>query len=283
MKKKKLLYGVLGLLLIGSVAACSVQTSTTNELTDLSSTIVGNAEYDGINEDTTVVGEQFTIYEQYGLKYDASKNELAYNGKLVRWFEDYYPLDGDNQAGVNFFNENGVIDVYAVRDFTTFAQDEYGAFDPRGELLGLKEFSQDEFNARNIDAIKNPYSAPASSGSSLSTEEIDAMLAEYKNFGVTYNTANDQWYFNGEEVRYFRDVLTSNGESLSSGKFRGSMRTLGNGNGTIDIYAVRDFNTLNADGNGTLTDIKAYTQQEFDEHTQANFSNNDNYSSNATR
>ena len=89
-----------------------------------------------------------------------------------------------------------------------------------------------------------------------------------------YDAEKDQWYFNGEEVRYFRDVLTSNGESLTSGKFRGEMRTLGSGVGTIDIYTVRDYGHLNSEHHGTLTGIEKYSQEEFDEHTQAGISGN---------
>ena len=96
----------------------------------------------------------------------------------------------------------------------------------------------------------------------------------YEAFGVTYDAEKDQWYFNGEEVRYFRDVLTSNGESLTSGKFRGEMRTLGSGVGTIDIYTVRDYGHLNSEHHGTLTGIEKYSQEEFDEHTQAGMSGN---------
>ena len=104
--------------------------------------------------------------------------------------------------------------------------------------------------------------------------EIAKLVAEYEAFGVTYDAEKDQWYFNGEEVRYFRDVLTSNGESLTSGKFRGEMRTLGSGVGTIDIYTVRDYGHLNSEHHGTLTGIEKYSQEEFDEHTQAGISGN---------
>ena len=51
--------------------------------------------------------ERFKIYEQFGLIYDADKDELYYNGKTVRWFEDYYPVgtDSQSQAGIDFFND----------------------------------------------------------------------------------------------------------------------------------------------------------------------------------
>lgn len=52
------------------------------------------------------------------------------------------------------------------------------------------------------------------------------------------------------------------------------MRTLGSGVGTIDIYTVRDYGHLNSEHHGTLTGIEKYSQEEFDEHTQAGISGN---------
>ena len=103
---------------------------------------------------------------------------------------------------------------------------------------------------------------------------MEKIATEYKDFGITYEAKSDQWFFNGEKVRYFRDVMTTNGESLTSGKYSGTMRTLGNGNGTIDIYTIRDFTKLTIDGVGTLTGIEKYSQQEFDKHTQDGKSSN---------
>lgn len=211
--------------------------------------------------------ERFKIYEQFGLTYDADKNQLTFKGKLVRWFEDYYLIDGTNQAGVDYFNEDGIIDVYAVRDFSKIERNADGSLDPSGELVGLKEVSQEEFDSRNIERIKNSKQE-AIAGYTISDNEINSWIAEYGAFGVTYDKSNNQWYFNGEKVRRFRDILTSNGEDLSSGKFQGSIRTL-NGNGTVDIYTVRDFDNLNSEGNGTLIDVKAYSQEEFDEYTKS--------------
>lgn len=339
-----------------------------------------------ISEDTVVDSmaveqitdtERFRIYEQFGMTYDVKKNELTFNGKLVRWFEDYYPIDGTNYVGIDYFNENGIVDVYAVRDFSKIERNADGSFDPSGKLVGLKEFSQEEFNSRDINIIKNPEQVTitgytdetiqdivqqteetqillqdyipfglnyeinsatgelsmnwkgkpvhsifdeeksvwiansqrglylgsdavdleavykngiltglrdtqnhsshnsvyvvqeAIAGDPVSDKETDSWLAEYGQFGVTYDKINNQWYFNGEKVRQFRDILTSNGEDLTSGFFHGSIRTL-SGNGTVDIYTVRDFSNLNSDGNGTLIDVKAYNQEEFNEHTESN-------------
>lgn len=215
--------------------------------------------------------EQFKMYEEFGLTYNSGKNELLYNGKLVRWFEDYYTMEDGLQAGKDFFNANGIVDVYAVRDRSSFVRSADGSFDPSGKLVGLKEFSEEEFAARDIDAIQNPAQIimSAGAGNPLSERELEDIAKEYEVFGVTYNYDENQWYFNGEKVRFFRDILTSNGEDLAGGKFNGAIRTFESANGVIDIYTVRDFENTDIAGNGTLTGIEKYSQAEFDEHTQS--------------
>ena len=276
--KKLLALALVGVLLVGCLARCSTATASQGGASQLEmtfppmtekseQTIVAFAEG---NSSPTEISYQklFKPYAQFGLTYEASKNELTYNGKVVRWFEDYYTVKNGMQAGNDFFNENGVVDVYAVRDLTSIVRAEDGSFDPSGKLTGVKEFSSEEFAARDIEAIKNPPPAVALTGDPPSAKELEDMAKEYEAFGVTYDIKNDQWYFNGEKVRFFRDVLTSNGEGLTSGKFKGSMRVLGSADGTVDIYTVRDFAHPDTSGNGTLTGIEKYSQAEFDEHTQ---------------
>lgn len=243
-----------------SVPSLAVSAEDGGEYTE---TIGGG--YDAVNYE-----EQFKPYAQFGLTYDASKNELWYNGKVVRWFEDYYSTSADGgQAGTDFFNENGVVDVYAVRDLSSLVYNNDGSFDPSGKLIGVNEFSEEEFAARDIEAIKNPQPITLISGDRmLTTKELEDMAKEYEAFGVTYDVQSDQWYFNGEKVRYFQDVLTTNGEGLTSGNFNGAIRNSWNANGTIDIYTVRDFTNPNADGTGTLVGVEKFSQTEFDEHTQ---------------
>ncbi len=89
--------------------------------------------------------------------------------------------------------------------------------------------------------------------------ELTAIAEEYAPFGVTYDAEEDQWYWNGEAVGFFRDVLTSNGKSLTGGGFRGTMRTLPSRNGSLRVETVRDFTRPNAMGYGTLTGIRALT------------------------
>lgn len=208
--------------------------------------------------------KMYAPYEEFGMHYDAEKDELTYNGKLVRWFEDFYSMGGKEMAGLNFLNENGTVDVYAVRDLENASN---GPADPGGTLIGLEEFSQQEFDARDMEAYKSAQSA-TSEGNLRSAEETAKLVEEYKAWGLTYDAGSDQLFFNGEEVRYFQDVLTSNGEDLTSGKFKGEMRTLGSGTGTIDIYSVRDYSRLDSGKHGTLTGIEKFSQKEFDEHTK---------------
>ena len=266
--KKILALALGGALLVGSpggnppIGEAAPQTSDTPV-----QIAVANAESD---EGAAKVSyeELFKPYEQFGLIYDSGKKELQYQGKTVRWFEDYYTISDGIQVGNDFFNENGVVDVYAVRDFTSIVRTGDGSFDPSGKLVGVKEFSEAEFAARDIEAIKNPPSIVAMAGAPPSEKELEERAKEYEAFGVTYDIKNDQWYFEGEKVRLFWDVLTSNGEELTSGRFNGAIRTLGSADGTVDIYTVRDFAHPDASGNGALIGVEKYSQAEFDEHTQ---------------
>lgn len=276
--KKILALALGGALLVGCLTGCGTVAASpggtpplgaaTPQASDTPVQIaVANAESDGVATKVSYE-ELFKPYEQFGLIYDSGKKELQYQGKTVRWFEDYYTTSDGSQAGNDFFNENGVVDVYAVRDFTSIVRSEDGSFDPSGKLVGVKEFSEVEFAARDIEAIKNPPSIVAIAGDPPSTEELEERAKEYEAFGVTYDIKNDQWYFNGEKVRFFWDVLTSNGEDMTGGRFKGTIRTLGSADGTVDIYTVRDFARPDASGNGTLTGVEKYSQAEFDEHTQ---------------
>lgn len=49
--------------------------------------------------------ELFKPYEQFGLTYDSGKKDIQYQGKTVRWFEDYYTIEEGTQAGYDFFND----------------------------------------------------------------------------------------------------------------------------------------------------------------------------------
>lgn len=213
---------------------------------------------DGEADREVCPAERFQPYEPFGLLYDAETNELWFDGRLVRWFEDYYPVSDDGgQAGNDFFNEGGVVDVHAVRDRSGLVRADDGSYDPSGILTGVAAFSEEEFAARDLEALRHPAPVTAvAGGAEMSPEERKAMAEEYAPFGVTYDAEEDQWYYNGEAVCFFRDVLISNGESLSGGGFRGVMRTFPSERGTVRLETVRDFARPNALGYGTLTGVQ---------------------------
>lgn len=265
--------------------------------------------YTAITEEAAYVqtpeskAKMYAGYEQYGLTYNKSTGQLFFNGELVRYFEDYYPV-GDNEdgaySGIDYFNENGTIDVQGVRDLSQLTLNPDGSTDPSGKLIGIEPYSQADFDARNIEELKNPpmqamsvddssaadnsstaqelpddslfsgYTYAVESGSKLTPDEYAKLYAVYEPFGLTYDKKQDCFYYNGKLVRQFIDILTSNGESLTSGKFKGSMRQINSpaGKGEVDVYTVRDYEKPDADGNGTLTGVRAYSQEEFDARTK---------------
>lgn len=216
---------------------------------------VANDSGDTTSDNTTLNKESAKAYYDFGLLYDETTETLSYNGKLVRYFEDMYPVGG-GEAGISYFNGNGVVDVYAVRGFSNLTALPNGGFDPSGTLIELKEFTETEFKNRDITEFTDPSTKTAISGELPNASEMEQIAAEYKDFGVTYDSKVNQWYFNGEKVRSFQDIMTTNGEGVSSGKFSGSIRTFQNGNGTVEIHTVRDFKNVSADGVGKLIGVE---------------------------
>lgn len=262
MYAKRIAAALCGALLTGILAGCGPSAEARNGDAALTAayasesiSAVAPAEDGGGDRERA---ERFSPYEPFGLLYDAETNALWFEGRRVRWFEDYYPLSGDGaRAGTDFFDEAGTVDVYAVRDRRELVRRADGSCDPAGTLTGVEAFSEEAFAARDIEAIQNPAPVTAVSGDGeLSAEERKAMAAEYAPFGVTYDEAEDQWYYSGEKVCYLRDVLTSNGKSLTGGGFRGSMRTLSSTGGTLRVETIRDFTRPDSQGYGTLTGIR---------------------------
>ncbi len=260
MNTKYLAAALCGCVLAGCLTGCgpSAAARSGGPALTAANECVSLAAQAGDSEAEAGPAERFRPYAPFGLRYDAEKDELRFDSQLVRWFEDYYPLSEDGaQAGLDFFNENGVVDVYAVRDRSGLARRADGSYDPSGTLVGVEAFSEEAFAARDVEALR--HSAPVTAvagGEELSAEERNAMAEAYAPFGVTYDAEEDQWYYNGEAVCFFRDVLTSNGKSLTGGGFRGAMRILSSAEGTVRIETVRDFTRPDFQGYGTLMDIQ---------------------------
>ena len=91
----------------------------------------------------------YAKYEIYGLGYDEENGTITYNGQVVRYFEDMWPVDEQGKAGACFIYEGGTVDVYGVREFPEFIQrNPDGSFDPSGILIGLREATKEEFDER---------------------------------------------------------------------------------------------------------------------------------------
>ena len=87
------------------------------------------------------------------------------------------------------------------RDLTSIVRAEDGSFDPSGKLTGVKEFSAEEFAARDIAAIKNPPPAVALTGDPPSAKELEDMT---KAAVFTLRCKSQSW--TGYPVAYARQI-----------------------------------------------------------------------------
>lgn len=123
------------------------------------------------------------IYGEFGLTYDETLQRFRYNGKLVRYFEDMYPVneDGTERAGSVVQMPDGEVDVYSIRDLSHLTQNADGSYDPSGQLTGLREATQEEFDNVTAQLAKNRMyvdRAMAYAGEATSTWEDAVELAE---------------------------------------------------------------------------------------------------------
>ncbi len=108
------------------------------------------------------------------------------------------------------------------------------------------------------DAAESPltvytYEGGAAMAGGADPEAMAAIAAEYAPYGLTceYDESHCQWYLDGDPIRVFTDVLSSNGESMTGGHFQGVIRNFA-GEGDIDVRAVRDYEHCDTLGNGAL-------------------------------
>lgn len=90
----------------------------------------------------------YAKYGVYGLGYDGKNGTITYNGQVVRYFEDMWPIDETSKSGACFVYEGGTVDVYGVREFPEIIRrNPDGTFDPSGTLVGLRQATQEEYDA----------------------------------------------------------------------------------------------------------------------------------------
>ena len=122
--------------------------------------------------------------------------------------------------------------------------------------LSLEQTAVSDPDAPGAGMTEFTYEGNAVTGGGIDPEALAAIAAEYAPFGLTCDTDSGQWYLDGEPIRVFTDVLTSNGESLASGNFQGTMRNFA-GDGAIDVRTVRDFDHCDDKGCGTLLYVES--------------------------
>lgn len=229
--KKKIICGVLGLLIVSNLTACSSQAASPNTGNEengsayASKSISGDnaeviaasvAQTDFTQDNTQQTSISYSQYEVFGLQYDESKNELYYDGELVRYFYDGVKLnDGDESVYCDFLNEQGIVDVHTIREAST---NKDGSIDPFGKLIGIERYSQEEFNNRDLsdfygssEAVSDIYGADDPTAKTFSE-----IFERYNAFGIEYVEAKNasgagNVYYNGQLVKSFSDISPNGG------------------------------------------------------------------------
>jgi len=166
------------------------------------------------------ISELLNAYESFGLRCDEAGKAMYFNGKMVRYFYDGVDIgDGGAATVYEFLNENGVVDVYTVREAT---ENEDGSINPVGRLTGILECSQEEFDSRDIRAltrsetIEAVAAGTADSADAAGGRTFEEVFSEYKDYGITYVEAagvsgRGNVYYNGQLVDTFIDETPDGG------------------------------------------------------------------------
>jgi len=217
-----------------AVAVCFL----TNPVTSNAETAVTSEDYITSNAIYNYGTELIDEYKSFGLNYNESKKEMYFHGKLVRYFFDGVDIDNGTAGVFDFFNEDGVVDVYTVREAT---QNEDGSINPIGKLVSIEEYSKEEFDSRDIKeqtGIQEAVAYGYTDGTGGST--FEEIFAKYKDYGITYveavgSSGEGNVYYNGQLVNTFSDVTPDGGIfSFQSGEKGGiNVRTAYTSDGKI--------------------------------------------------
>ncbi len=212
-------------------------------------------------EDTKVVlgtelGEAavWARYKPYGITWDEQERAIYCQGQRVRVFEDAYPLDESGCcAEVEKYDPKGVVDVIVRRDLTRSIQHADGSKEPGGVIIGVDVLSGKAFEERDITAFTAPSPAIEATYAGLfDPQEMENMMACYEPFGLKYDAENDRLWYQGKLVKEFWDVRKTNGQSLNSGNFHGTLTSLAFDEGEVRVEAIRDYTQKDENGEGKL-------------------------------
>ena len=210
-------------------------------------TAVATSPYDG---DPAEYSIDYSEYAPFGLQ--VRNGMMYYEETPVRIFEDRYTFEGNDYSRNGYFSKDGIIDVRAVRDPSIPAFNANGSTDPAGALVQLEivdfslRSSQPALPMEVVDTV-----ALSAVGGYEDPSALVVTFAPYVEYGLTFDPATEHLIFQGQIVRQFTDEIA---------KEKGSIinllsRTDPSGEGVIDVYAVRDYTKLDAEGNGTLLEL----------------------------
>lgn len=195
-------------------------------------------------------------YEPFGLVLNEEEGEYYYEGKPVRYFEDFYTNNDGVKVGSNYINGIGEVDLYTVCDAD-------------GTILDIVLYSQEAYDERS-DTMNSPISQYRgqttfpSSFTVMTWEARNAVYEPYIEFGLIYDQRTDSLYYNGELVRYFEDdiMIYDQTTNEASGTLITHYPIPKDNGGTIDVYAIR------SDDKKDLINLVIADQDTFDEMTK---------------
>lgn len=143
----------------------------------------------GVHESLATAAD-FAPYAPYGLAWDEGEKALFWNGQRVRYFLDGADMDGMGAMAVRLEYADaefvGDIDVHTVRQRVQNAD---GSFDPMGQLTGLEQYSQADYDMNTLTvAAALEAEACATQAISETLEGTQALLQAYIPFGLSCET-----------------------------------------------------------------------------------------------
>lgn len=126
----------------------------------------------------------YSVYEPYGLVYNKENHYYTYNGNVVRFFND--PVAG--ASFTNFFS--GTVDIEAEYD--------------GNKLIGIKECSKEVYDW-HTQRHNRMSGLSVGTTSEVGGTTSQSLLKDYVDYGITYNTQNDEWYYNNQQIKVLVD------------------------------------------------------------------------------
>lgn len=220
----------------------------------------------------------FVEYKAHGLTFRESDGALVYQGKLVRWFIDGVDLDGEGAIATRYtyYNEKGEIDLCTVREKKENGD---GSYDPFGKLVAIEEcadlriaevlqidlvedkavtgityeesgaeigFDPTAESSDPVQIVTGIQVAAAEGNGGSGGRTFSEIFAGYESFGITYNEAEGNVYWNGKLVGTFADVS-------EKGAFSFQSRNVGN-RATVDVRTNYE--------NGKLSSVSEMTEEQ---------------------